>query len=63
VTLLAAALLAAPVPAHEIRPAMVTVTVEPDGTVELAITLNLEAVMAGIGPEDEETADSANVGQ
>lgn len=58
--LLGTALLAATAQAHELRPAIATLAVEPDGAVELGITLNLEAVMAGIGPEHEDTADSAN---
>lgn len=57
-------LLAAAIPggaaAHELRPAISTVTVAPDGAIEVTVALNLEAAMAGIGPDHADTGDSAN---
>ena len=46
--------------AHEIRPTIATLAVTPDGAVELDLTLNLEAVLSGIGPEHANTNDSPN---
>lgn len=44
--------------AHEVRPAIATATVAEDGGFKLEITLNLEAVMAGIEPDHSDTNDS-----
>lgn len=44
--------------AHEVRPAIATATLAGDGSFTLAISLNLEAVMAGIEPENSDTDDS-----
>jgi hypothetical protein len=44
--------------AHEIRPAIATLGFDEDGGVKLIISLNLEAVIAGIGPGHENTDDS-----
>lgn len=52
-------LLVAPVAdAHRLRPAIVTVTFEGDGAYATTINLNLEAVLAGIGPEHEDTSEA-----
>jgi hypothetical protein len=58
--LLLAAVFSDPAAAHELRPAIATVVVAPDGGVEVGITLNLEAAMAGIEPDHSDTKDSAN---
>jgi hypothetical protein len=60
IALLLTAGLAGPVAAHELRPAIATVAVAPDGGVEVGITLNLEAAMAGIEPDHADTNDSPN---
>lgn len=44
--------------AHEVRPAIATATVAEDGRFRVEISLNLEAVMAGIEPEHADTKDS-----
>jgi len=46
--------------AHEIRPAVATLTLEPDGRYELAIVVNMEAVVAGVSPEHRDTDESPN---
>ena len=49
--------------AHEVRPSIVDLTVLKDGNLKLAIRLNLEAVIAGIGVEHTDTSQSANAGE
>lgn len=44
--------------AHRLRPAIVTVTFNADGTFTAALQLNLEALLAGIGPEHEDTSQA-----
>ena len=44
--------------AHEIRPAVATLTLEPDGRYEIAIVVNMEAVVAGVSPEHRDTDES-----
>lgn len=44
--------------AHRLRPAIVTVTFSDDGTWAAALQLNLEALLAGIGPEHEDTSQA-----
>ncbi len=51
--------LAAPAAAHEIRPAVVTVTFTDSGY-EIALQANMEAVLAGVGPQHKDTDDSPN---
>jgi len=46
--------------AHRLRPAVVTITFNPDGTYAATIALNMEAILAGIGPEHQDTSDSPN---
>ena len=46
--------------AHEMRPAIVTASFDRSGDVEIRIALNLEAQIAGIGPEHSSTAQSGN---
>jgi hydrogenase/urease accessory protein HupE len=48
------------VSAHEIRPAIATVTFPSDGRYEIDVNLNLEAVLAGISPAHADTNDSPN---
>jgi len=51
---------ASPAKAHEITPAIVDLTFGDAGRYELAIRVNLEALMAGIGPEHADTSESDN---
>lgn len=44
--------------AHEMRPAIATAELRADGSFELVISLNLEAMMAGVEPEHADTKDS-----
>ncbi|MDP2081594.1 MAG: HupE/UreJ family protein [Pseudotabrizicola sp.] len=44
--------------AHEMRPAIATADLRADGSFDLVISLNLEAIMAGVGPEHADTKDS-----
>ncbi|MFW2405459.1 MAG: HupE/UreJ family protein [Gammaproteobacteria bacterium] len=46
--------------AHRLRPAIVTITFNPDATYAATIDLNAEAVLAGIGPEHQDTNESPN---
>jgi len=48
--------------AHRLRPAIVTVTFNADGTFTAALQLNLEALLAGIGPEHEDTSQAPQAG-
>ncbi|MCH8881998.1 MAG: hypothetical protein IIA41_00710 [SAR324 cluster bacterium] len=61
--LLIAALLAPAAAAHRLRPAIVTMTVDDAGTYEARIVLNMEAVLAGIGPQHQDTSESPNAQQ
>ncbi|MEQ9641045.1 MAG: HupE/UreJ family protein [Alphaproteobacteria bacterium] len=51
-------LLALPAAAHEIRPAIVDMSFDGQGQVSIAVRLNLEATMAGIGPQHADTDDA-----
>ena len=44
--------------AHEVRPVVVTADLSQAGKVELTVSANLEAVMAGIGPQHKDTDDA-----
>jgi len=46
--------------AHEIRPAVATLALAPDGRFEIAIVVNIEAVIAGVSPEHRDTDESPN---
>lgn len=46
--------------AHEIRPALVDLHIEENKTYTLTLRLNLEAVMAEIGPQHSDTSESPN---
>ncbi len=45
--------------AHEVRPLIATLEAEDDGSVDIILSINLEAAIAGIGPEHEDTSESA----
>jgi hypothetical protein len=53
-------LLCASAAAHEIRPAVATLTLAPDGRYELAIVVNIEAVVAQVSPQHRDTDESPN---
>jgi len=53
-------LLPATVNAHRMRPAIVTITFQSDRTYDATIALNMEAILAGIGSQHEDTNDSPN---
>ena len=48
---------------HEIRPAIATLQVTPAGEYSITISLNLEALLSGIGANHEDTDDSPNATQ
>ncbi len=48
---------------HEIRPAIATLQVQPTGEYSITISLNLEALLSGIGSSHEDTDDSPNANQ
>lgn len=56
--LLIVLVVAAPAQAHRLRPAIATVTFDGAGGFDVAVQLNLEALLAGIGPEHEDTNES-----
>ena len=60
VCLLASIFTAPEADAHRLRPAVVTITFNPDQTYVATIELNVEAVLAGIGPEHQDTNESPN---
>ena len=60
--LLGGLLLAQTADAHRLRPAIVTVTFGGDGSWSAALQLNLEALLAGIGPEHEDTSQAPQAG-
>ena len=47
--------------AHEIRPAVATLTLAPGERYEITIVVNLEAVVAGVSPQHRDTDESPNV--
>jgi hydrogenase/urease accessory protein HupE len=53
----------APVQSHEIRPAVATVSIPADGRMALSVSTNLEALLAGIGPEHKDTDDAPGAAQ
>lgn len=55
-----AVLLATAADAHRLRPAVVTITFNPDETYVATIALNMEAILAGIGPQHQDTDESPN---
>lgn len=61
--LLATLLSALPAPAHEIRPTIVTATFTAGGRYDIKIVTNMEALLAGIGPQHSDTNDSPSAAQ
>jgi len=49
-----------PAHAHQMLPSVVTITLQQDGTYVLEARLNAEALIAGIGPDTDDTIDSPN---
>jgi hypothetical protein len=56
--LLVGTTLATPADAHRLRPAIATVTFGADGAWTLSLEVNLEALLAGIGAEHEDTSQA-----
>ncbi len=52
-----------PARAHEVRPAVATIIFDEAGTFGLTVSLNLEALLAGIGAEHVDTAQSPTAGE
>jgi len=53
-------LFALPVAAHEIRPAVVDVHLQADGTYQVSVQVNMEALLAGVSPAHSDTSESPN---
>jgi len=49
--------------AHEIRPNIIDLEIRDNGKINIQIRLNLEAVIAEIGPEHKDTSESKNAGK
>ncbi|HJX18638.1 MAG TPA: HupE/UreJ family protein [Acidiferrobacterales bacterium] len=49
-----------PSAAHEIRPAVVDVHLQADGTYQVALQVNMEALLAGVSPAHSDTNESPN---
>lgn len=56
--LLLCGLLARGAMAHEIRPAIASANFSPDGRYEILVNANMEALVAGVGPQHKDTDDS-----
>lgn len=54
---------AGPARAHEVRPAVATINFYDAGTFELTVALNVEAVLAGIGPDHVDTSQSPSASE
>lgn len=52
-----------PAVAHEIRPAIIDLTIGSDGTLTLVQRINLETLLAGIGEQHSDTDDSPQAGR
>lgn len=53
-------LFALPAAAHEIRPAIVDVHLQADGTYQVSLQVNMEALLAGVSPAHSDTNESPN---
>lgn len=53
-------LLPAKLLAHEIRPAIIDISLHQDGSIQTSIRFNMEAAIAEIGPEHQDTNESVN---
>ncbi len=60
--LLSCMLIAASASAHEVRPTIATLTLAPDRTISLNVDANVEALLAQIGPEHEDTDEAPTAG-
>ncbi len=49
--------------AHEVRPAVATIMFDESGTFDLTVSLNLEALLAGIGPDHVDTAQAPSASE
>jgi hydrogenase/urease accessory protein HupE len=49
--------------AHEVRPAVATVIFDESGTFDLTVSLNLEALLAGIGPDHVDTSQAPSASE
>jgi hypothetical protein len=58
--LLALLLVCGAAAAHEIRPAVATLALAPNGRYEIAVVVNMEAVVAGVSPQHRDTDESPN---
>ena len=54
------AMLSSTANAHEIRPAIIDLMIQEDASYKIEIRLNLEAIIAKIGPEHSDTSESSN---
>ncbi|MEZ5450528.1 MAG: hypothetical protein R3E89_16665, partial [Thiolinea sp.] len=54
---------AGPLQAHEVRPAIADLDLDGQGAYQIRIRLNLEALLAGIGTEHEDTDDAPQAEQ
>ena len=54
------ALCALPILAHEIRPAVADLYIQADGNYRLELQVNMEALLAGVGPTHADTDESPN---
>jgi hypothetical protein len=52
-----------PISAHEVRPAVVTADVSQVGKIDISVAVNIEALLAGIGPEHKNTNDAPEAKQ
>lgn len=52
-----------PVRAHELRPAIATISFDAAGNLTLVMSVNLEALIANVGPGHDDTAQSPNAGE
>jgi hydrogenase/urease accessory protein HupE len=57
---LALLLICASASAHEIRPAVATMALAPDGRYDIEIVVNIEAVVAAVSPQHRDTDESPN---
>jgi len=63
VTFFMAALFSSNANAHEVRPAIVQLLLQENSSYQIEIQLNLEAIIAEIGPEHSDTSESSNAGK
>ncbi len=49
-----------PATAHEIRPVVADIHFQEDGRYRMVLQVNMEAVLAGVGPTHRDTSESPN---